>query len=308
MSLATTLVELRKKAKLTQSELGEKLSISAQAISKWENGASEPDVSTIKKLAEIYGVTTSYIIDAENVNISEQKGADAQNDVEAEEGFLASRVDVYLTEINPDRKIVTISYLMNLLGIGLAEAKRAVENLPYCVSGMVEDEEAKRVEEYFSEACAKVALERSKGVQEHREIKTTTPPPPPKPTHDMRNRFIIANVTAAVPAIIVMVLMLLISNDVVDVLFSIYVGLAIYSVIFLSWYPTVTRVLLKPVRALPFKGFFGSIGSFILLIILMPWILLVTAISPVIYAFSIKTRVRRMLEEDDDDDIFLVEF
>ena len=53
MSLATTLVELRKKAKLTQSELGEKLSISAQAISKWENGASEPDVSTIKKLAEI---------------------------------------------------------------------------------------------------------------------------------------------------------------------------------------------------------------------------------------------------------------
>ena len=68
MALANTLAELRKKAKLTQSELGAKLSISAQAISKWENGTSEPDIATLKKLADIYGVSVSYIIDNENVN------------------------------------------------------------------------------------------------------------------------------------------------------------------------------------------------------------------------------------------------
>ena len=49
MSLANTLAKLRKEANLTQSELGEKLSITAQAISKWENGASEPDIITLKK-------------------------------------------------------------------------------------------------------------------------------------------------------------------------------------------------------------------------------------------------------------------
>ena len=50
MTLGKTLAELRKNAKMTQSELGEKLNISAQAISKWENGTSEPDLATIKKL------------------------------------------------------------------------------------------------------------------------------------------------------------------------------------------------------------------------------------------------------------------
>ena len=51
MSLGKTLAELRKKSKMTQSELGDKLNISAQAISKWENDSSEPDISTLKKLA-----------------------------------------------------------------------------------------------------------------------------------------------------------------------------------------------------------------------------------------------------------------
>ena len=44
--------KLRKEANLTQSELGEKLNITAQAISKWEKGEAMPSIDILKNLAD----------------------------------------------------------------------------------------------------------------------------------------------------------------------------------------------------------------------------------------------------------------
>lgn len=57
MKLGQKLAEYRKNKGITQSELGEYLNISPQAISKWENDLSEPDIATLKKLAWFYGVS-----------------------------------------------------------------------------------------------------------------------------------------------------------------------------------------------------------------------------------------------------------
>ncbi len=46
----------RKRLKLTQAELGEKVNVTAQAVSKWEKGLSEPDLSTIQKLCKIFDI------------------------------------------------------------------------------------------------------------------------------------------------------------------------------------------------------------------------------------------------------------
>ncbi len=48
---------LRKEKGITQSELGEMLNVSSQAVSKWENGLAEPDLETIKKLCKYFGIT-----------------------------------------------------------------------------------------------------------------------------------------------------------------------------------------------------------------------------------------------------------
>jgi len=56
------LTEYRKKASLTQKQVGESIGISAQAVSKWENGQSEPDIDTLCKLAELYGVSVNTLI------------------------------------------------------------------------------------------------------------------------------------------------------------------------------------------------------------------------------------------------------
>lgn len=48
----------RKRLSMTQDQLAEKLGVTAQAVSKWENDLSCPDISTLPKLAAIFGITT----------------------------------------------------------------------------------------------------------------------------------------------------------------------------------------------------------------------------------------------------------
>lgn len=59
--VANNIVELRKEAKLTQVELAEKLNYTDKAVSKWERGESIPELLTLKKIAEIFGVTIDYL-------------------------------------------------------------------------------------------------------------------------------------------------------------------------------------------------------------------------------------------------------
>lgn len=47
---------LRKNAKFSQEELADKLSVSRQAVAKWENGETVPDIVNCQKLADLYGV------------------------------------------------------------------------------------------------------------------------------------------------------------------------------------------------------------------------------------------------------------
>ncbi|MBO5312634.1 MAG: helix-turn-helix transcriptional regulator [Clostridia bacterium] len=63
MTLGERLASLRKRNYFTQQALGQRLNISAQAISKWENDQSEPDLATLRKLAELYGISLSELIE-----------------------------------------------------------------------------------------------------------------------------------------------------------------------------------------------------------------------------------------------------
>lgn len=49
--------EHRRRLDLSQQALGEKLGISSVAVSKWERGQSQPDIPTLKRLADIFGVS-----------------------------------------------------------------------------------------------------------------------------------------------------------------------------------------------------------------------------------------------------------
>lgn len=71
MSYGEKLTQIRKKSGMTQAELGNKLNVTYQAVSKWERGESEPDFATMSKIAKIFGVSLSYFEDDGEVNLSE---------------------------------------------------------------------------------------------------------------------------------------------------------------------------------------------------------------------------------------------
>ncbi len=57
MELGNVIKKMRFRASLTQEQLAEKLGVSPQSVSKWENGISMPDISLLPGIAEIFGVT-----------------------------------------------------------------------------------------------------------------------------------------------------------------------------------------------------------------------------------------------------------
>lgn len=63
MDIGNKIRQLRHKAFLTQEQLAEKLNVSAQAVSKWENGISMPDITLLPFLSEAFGVSIDEMFD-----------------------------------------------------------------------------------------------------------------------------------------------------------------------------------------------------------------------------------------------------
>jgi len=55
--LSENLLSLRKMNKLTQEEVAEQIGVSRQALAKWENGETIPDIERCKQLADLYKVS-----------------------------------------------------------------------------------------------------------------------------------------------------------------------------------------------------------------------------------------------------------
>jgi len=63
----------RKKNNLSQADLAQQVSISSQAVGKWERGESMPDISTLNRIAEILGVDLNYFSETFKSNVSESQ-------------------------------------------------------------------------------------------------------------------------------------------------------------------------------------------------------------------------------------------
>ena len=60
--VGATIALLRNNKNMTQAELGERLGVSFQAVSKWERGETLPDVSILPALADVLETTIDYLL------------------------------------------------------------------------------------------------------------------------------------------------------------------------------------------------------------------------------------------------------
>ena len=75
MTFAEKFLKLRKQALLSQEEAAEKIGVSRQAISRWEQGTALPDAFNLSIICKVFGVSADYLINddvtenaAENVS------------------------------------------------------------------------------------------------------------------------------------------------------------------------------------------------------------------------------------------------
>lgn len=82
-SLSQVLRENRLRCKMTQEFIAETLGVSRQAVSKWENGTSDPSTSNLMALARLYGISAEELIrEMDNYSQQEKSGNASKKDGE----------------------------------------------------------------------------------------------------------------------------------------------------------------------------------------------------------------------------------
>ena len=72
MNIGQKIKELRQENGLTQEDLAEQLGVSFQAVSRWENSTTYPDITLLPILANMFDVTIDYLLDMESYKKDEE--------------------------------------------------------------------------------------------------------------------------------------------------------------------------------------------------------------------------------------------
>lgn len=117
-TLGMMISSLRKEHGMTQLELAEKMGVTDKAVSKWERDLSCPDVNSIPKLAEVFGISVDELMQIKEDAQSEPK-KDFTPMIHMIMKGVALAMGVAVTVLSFLNQLDTNS-AMGMLGIGLA--------------------------------------------------------------------------------------------------------------------------------------------------------------------------------------------
>ena len=116
----------RKSLGMTQDQLAEKLGVTPQAVSKWENDQSCPDITMLPKLAEIFGTTTDALLGYQSEPVHEATIDDTPTE-EAEQDSLHMKKGNWEFHFDSGRQGAIFFALLVLLVGGLSLASAVLE-------------------------------------------------------------------------------------------------------------------------------------------------------------------------------------
>lgn len=107
VQVGKTIAKLRQNKNMTQQQLAAALSVSHQAVSKWETGAALPDVQTLVALTRLFGITIEQLLEGEVLEdrVEPPKPASAFDEsIQNIGNFVNNFVDSVGSIFRPDRK------------------------------------------------------------------------------------------------------------------------------------------------------------------------------------------------------------
>lgn len=132
MSIGTNIYTLRKNKKITQGQLAEKLGVSEQAVSKWENNVCAPDVSLFPVIAEFFGVSIDRLFGYHRQSYEDEvkaieKAADDSMDTYKEIEIISDGLSRYPNSARLKTYLAFSLSMVNRMSKDEKEKKEAVE-------------------------------------------------------------------------------------------------------------------------------------------------------------------------------------
>ena len=109
----------RKELGMTQLELAEKMGVTDKAVSKWERDLSFPDVTSLPRLAEIFGMSVDELMQVKQASQEEETGKSARDMVSLACKAVCLAMGVAVTTLSALGQLDTQSATV-MLGVGLA--------------------------------------------------------------------------------------------------------------------------------------------------------------------------------------------
>lgn len=116
MNIGNNISLLRKSRNLTQEELAAALGVSAQAVSKWENNSSCPDVSLLTDISDFFSVSVDELLRSENDDIISSAYKIDADSAKSENNY---KKNVCINITQPDGKKNTIRIPFSFVKSGL---------------------------------------------------------------------------------------------------------------------------------------------------------------------------------------------
>jgi len=130
-SIGRRINEYRRRRNITQEQLAETMGVTSQAVSKWENDISCPDISVLPQLADYFGVTLDLLVRGEVPSGVQMLPENQRKDFD--------RLTLRIIMTSADGDYAKVNLPMPLIKVGLEIGVPLVQTMSFGKSGAVSD-------------------------------------------------------------------------------------------------------------------------------------------------------------------------
>ncbi len=124
ITLGENIRRFRKMMNLTQEELADKIGVTYQAVSKWENAQSAPDVSFLPQLADLFGCNIDDLFSRNLQKCTKHRNDSANIEFVANADILRRAIEIAL-----DKGRISTAMLQRKLGLSYGHAVRVIDEM-----------------------------------------------------------------------------------------------------------------------------------------------------------------------------------